>query len=145
MEKELLNKVVKIEEIDKSKFYLVKAFPDIDLCTANEMRKHFAKIGIQCVVVSMPDNGDFNFTSFEDKKECVKYLKDIISVIENSTEEKSKFNEECQSDCPVHKLITHNACFFCDSLRNSIYHGYEVHDMTDSQIIKMQKELENEM
>lgn len=33
------------------------------------------------------------------------------------TEKESKYNEECEADCVVHKLATHNTCVFCSACR----------------------------
>ncbi|MBQ9206893.1 MAG: hypothetical protein IJ158_09290 [Treponema sp.] len=57
---------------------------------------------------------------------------------------KSKFNEKCDTNCAVHKLVTHNACLFCKALRNSPYHAEAVKDMSDDDILTMQKEIEKE-
>ncbi len=54
-----------------------------------------------------------------------------------------KFNETCDKDCVVHKLVTHNTCIFCDSIRNSPH--IDVKGMSDKEIIKMREDVEREM
>lgn len=55
-----------------------------------------------------------------------------------------KFNDKCDTDCIVHKLVTHNACLMCNSLRNSPYHKDDVMGKTDVEIEEMQKEIERD-
>ena len=38
------------------------------------------------------------------------------------TEKESKYNKECEVDCVVHKLATHNTCIFCSACRKSPYY-----------------------
>jgi hypothetical protein len=52
-------------------------------------------------------------------------------------------NEECDKNCIVHKLVTHNACIFCEAARNSPYHP-EFKDMNDEELLKIQEETEKE-
>lgn len=60
-------------------------------------------------------------------------------------EKEEEFNKPCDKDCVIHKLKTHNACLFCESIRNSPYHGNDVSGMSDNDIRQMQSELEKEM
>lgn len=57
---------------------------------------------------------------------------------------RNKFNEECDENCIVHKLITHNTCLFCNALRNSPHLQNDVTEKTDKEIEEMQSELEKE-
>lgn len=52
------------------------------------------------------------------------------------------FNEECDKNCIVHKLVTHNTCLSCNALRNSPHLSNEITSKTDIEIEKMQKEIE---
>lgn len=52
------------------------------------------------------------------------------------------FNKECDESCYVHKLKTHNACIFCEALRNSPYH--DVEGLSDWEILKMQEDAAKE-
>ena len=61
------------------------------------------------------------------------------------TDEESKFNEECEVDCIVHKLATHNTCVFCSSCRNSPYHGKDFLDKSDEEIEAIRKEVSEEL
>lgn len=44
---------------------------------------------------------------------------------------KQEFNENCDKNCVVHKLVTHNACLFCNALRNSPHLQNDVTKKTD--------------
>lgn len=57
---------------------------------------------------------------------------------------KQEFNENCDKNCVVHKLVTHNACLFCNALRNSPHLQNNVTKKTDKEILEMQSELEKE-
>ena len=61
------------------------------------------------------------------------------------TDEESKYNEECEEDCVVHKLATHNACVFCPACRNSPYHGKDFLGKSNEEIEVIQKELSEEL
>lgn len=52
-------------------------------------------------------------------------------------------NEECDKNCVVHKMLTHNACIFCEAARNSPYHP-EFKDMNDDELLRIQEETEKE-
>lgn len=57
----------------------------------------------------------------------------------------SKFNEECEEDCVVHKLVTHNACVFCLACRKSPYLKDELLGKSDEEIEAIQKEVKEEL
>ena len=50
-------------------------------------------------------------------------------------------------DCPLHKLVTHNACIQCKALKDSPYHKDYLKNNTDDQIaeeiIEIEKEFED--
>ncbi len=62
----------------------------------------------------------------------------------NENKNKSKFIEECNSDCPCHKTVTHNACLFCNACRHSPYVKDDIDGKSDDEIEKMRREIEEE-
>ena len=61
------------------------------------------------------------------------------------TDEESKFNEECEVDCIVHKLATHNTCMFYSSCRNSPYYRESFLGKSDEEIEAIRKEVSEEL
>lgn len=55
-----------------------------------------------------------------------------------------KNNKECDKNCIVHKLVTHNTCIFCEAARNSPYHP-EFKHISDDELSKIQEECEKEV
>lgn len=74
----------------------------------------------------------------EDSKLKIKEAEEMEKV-------ESKFNEECQEDCVVHKLVTHNACVFCPACRKSPYLKDELLGKSDEEIEAIQKEVKEEL
>ena len=61
------------------------------------------------------------------------------------TEKESKYNEECEADCIVHRFATHITCIFCSSCRNSPYHGKDFIGKSDEEIEEIRKEVSEEL
>lgn len=61
------------------------------------------------------------------------------------TDKESKYNEECEEDCVVHKLATHNTCVFCSSYRNSPYYREAFLGKSDEEIEAIRKEVSKEL
>ena len=61
------------------------------------------------------------------------------------TDKESKYNEECEADCVVHKLATHNTCVFCSSCRNSPYYREAFLGKSDEEIEAIRKEVSEEL
>lgn len=59
------------------------------------------------------------------------------------TDKESKYNEECEEDCVVHKLATHNTCLTCPAVRNSPHR--DLKNVTDEELQKIIKDAEAEM
>ena len=60
------------------------------------------------------------------------------------SEAKSAFNEDCDKECLVHKLVTHNSCLLCKALRNSPYVDDDLKAKSDKEIFEIQKEIKRE-
>ena len=69
-----------------------------------------------------------------------------VGIIEMNTTEQilNVGNKKCEKNCPVHGLVTHNSCMFCDALRDSPYVEACLKTMSDKQILAIQKDLEEE-
>lgn len=61
------------------------------------------------------------------------------------TDEESKYNEECEVDCIVHRLATHNTCVFCSSFRNSPYYRESLLGKSDADIEAIRKGVSEEL
>ena len=61
------------------------------------------------------------------------------------TGEESKYNEECEVDCGVHNLATHNTCVFCSACRNSPYYREDFLGKSDEEIESIRKEVSEEL
>lgn len=51
---------------------------------------------------------------------------------------------KCNHDCPLHKLVTHNACIQCKALKDSPYHKDYLKGKTDDEIADEIIEIEKE-
>lgn len=60
------------------------------------------------------------------------------------TDEETIFNVKCDKKCVVHKLATHNTCWNCAAIRNSLYYQEEVKNMSDEEIVKTREEVNKE-
>lgn len=72
--------------------------------------------------------------------ETIKTLNDIKNQKCIEIEELKK---NCDFNCPVHKLATHNACLTCPAVRNSPHH--DLKNVTDEELQKIIKDAEAEM
>lgn len=57
--------------------------------------------------------------------------------------ENAELKKNCDFNCPVHKLATHNTCLFCSAVRNSPYR--DLKNVTDEELQKIIKDAEAEM
>ena len=61
------------------------------------------------------------------------------------TEKESKYTEECEAACVVHKLATHNTCVFCSACRKSPYYREDFLGKSDEEIEAIRKEVSEEL
>lgn len=89
----------------------------------------------------------------EQVKKFIDFLDDddaldkILGIVKKTNKflknEIAELKKNCDYNCPVHKLATHNACLTCSAVRNSPHH--DLKNVTDEELQKIIKDAEAEM